>query len=411
MTSPKGLVGCIDRHFAAAPARRIGVAVSGGSDSTALMHLLTEWGGAEAVHVATVDHSLRAAAADEARAVALRCKELGLPHETLVWRGWDGKGNLQDHARANRYALLAEWSKRQQLDTVAIGHTEDDVAETFLMRLSRQAGLDGLSSMNAVFDRAGMRFDRPLLRARRADLRAYLAARDEPWIEDPSNDDDRFDRIKARQALEALAPLGIDAATLGNVSRQLADARGALAGHVAEVASRVCKEISGDLVFDLTATRQAGPEVMRRLISGALMWISGEDYPPRRDALAGVIDAISEARTVTLHGCLIATTPMTLRLSREPSAAARGAARTLDLWDGRWHLDGPHGDDLTVRALGDAITETPWRETGLPRRSLLASPAVWRGETLVAAPVAGLSHGWRASATGRGTFASFLLSR
>ena len=80
-------------------------------------------------------------------------------------------------------------------------------------------------------------------------------------------------------------------------------------------------------------------------------------------------------------------------------------------WDGRWVLEGPHGPDLEIRALGAAVKDTPWRETGLPRASLMASPAVWRDGALVAAPVAGLENGWRASATARGTFAEFLLSR
>ena len=74
-------------------------------------------------------------------------------------------------------------------------------------------------------------------------------------------------------------------------------------------------------------------------------------------------------------------------------------------------MSGPHAPDLEIRALGEAVKDTPWREIDMPRASLTASPAVWRGETLVAAPVAGISNGWTAEATGRSNFAEFLISR
>ena len=102
---------------------------------------------------------------------------------------------------------------------------------------------------------------------------------------------------------------------------------------------------------------------------------------------------------------------MTVRITREFKAVERLTGRTDTPWDTRWHLDGPHADDLEIRPLGEAVKDTPWRETGLPRTSLMASPAVWRGNELISAPVAGLSGGWIAEATGRGKFAEFLLSR
>ena len=100
-----------------------------------------------------------------------------------------------------------------------------------------------------------------------------------------------------------------------------------------------------------------------------------------------------------------------MRLAREWKAVETHKTPTNQPWDTRWHLDGPHAPDLEIRALGEAVKDTPWRETGMPRQSLLASPAVWRGETLIAAPVAGLTNGWTAQATGRGKFTDFLLRR
>ena len=107
------------------------------------------------VAVATVDHGLRPEAAAEAAEVAAICAGLGVPHEILHWH-WDGAGNLQDAARRGRMALLADWARRRGLRTVALGHTEDDIAETFLMRLARDAGVDGLAAMAARREVAGV---------------------------------------------------------------------------------------------------------------------------------------------------------------------------------------------------------------------------------------------------------------
>jgi tRNA(Ile)-lysidine synthase len=172
------------------------------------------------------------------------------------------------------------------------------------------------------------------------------------------------------------------------------------------------KVVEGDLIIDRTALRRQSPEIIRRILSAGLRWVAAEDYPPRRESLADAEVAIFVGRNTTLHGCMILTSDLTIRLTRELKAVARLASPSDQSWDGRWRLDGPHAPGLEIRALGEAVKDCPnWRDTGLPRASLLASPAVWRGDTLVAAPLAGLENGWRASATGRGTFAQFLLSR
>ena len=115
----------------------MGLAVSGGGDSMAMLHLAAASG--LPVRVVTVDHGLRAGAAAEATEVGRICAGLGLPHEVLRWH-WDGCGNLQDAARRGRRAVMADWAQRVGVGAVALAHTQDDVAETFLMRLARGAG-------------------------------------------------------------------------------------------------------------------------------------------------------------------------------------------------------------------------------------------------------------------------------
>lgn len=406
------LMDAIDRRFGAENApRRLGVAVSGGSDSLALLHLLHDWGRAD-LTAATVDHGLRPESAEEAEYVADQCRALGIPHEILRWQDWDGGGNLQAQARRNRYLLLARWARRTDRQAVCLGHTLDDQAETFLMRLARSAGVDGLSGMPQVIWRHEVRFERPLLWERRDALKRYLDAKEVKWIDDPSNDDSQFMRVRARRALKVLEDLGIDSETLGTTMTNLSLAQMALSEIARDAARRIVREVAGDLIFDRAGLRRLNPEVQRRLLVGALRWVSSEEYPPRRDAFAEVERAVFSGKNATLHGCLIMPTDMTVRIAREFRAVRSETCPTTELWDGRWRLDGPHGDDLEIRALGEAVSACPdWRDTGLPRQSLLASPAVWRGDELVAAPVAGLGGGWEASATGRGTFAQILLSR
>jgi tRNA(Ile)-lysidine synthase len=373
--------------------------------------LIADWGQGE-IQAATVDHGLRTEAAEEADHVAHLCEGLGIPHSILEWRGWDGKGNLQDHARRNRYRLLAEWARDAGQETVCLGHTLDDQAETFLMRLARESGLDGLSGMPPLFFRHDMRFDRPLLSERRDNLRAYLERRGVSWVDDPSNDDEGFTRVRARQALKALGPLGISPETIDSSMQNLNLSRLALGEALRETALKVSRVSNGDLVLDRTALLRQNPEVQRKLMAAALRWIASEDYPPRRDALAEASLAIIEKRNFTLHGCLMLVTDMTVRITREYNAVRGMSGPTTVLWDQRWTLDGPHASELQVRALGDGLTACDaWRETGCPRQSLLASPAIWRGDDLVSAPIAGLENGWTASTAGRDDFAGSLLSR
>ncbi len=408
--------------FVNARPKRLGVAVSGGGDSMACLDLML-WHGRELefpVEAVTVDHGLRAEAADEIALVADFCAERDVPHSALRWN-WDGTGNLQAEARAARYRLMADWARERRVDTIALGHTEDDVAETFLMRLARASGIDGLSAMERRFEREGVIWIRPIIAHGRQVWRTYLRRHGLNWAEDPSNEDDRFDRVKARDVLKALTPLGIDASTLSTVAVNLLVARAALDATVQDVVHRYVAEDRGDLILPTEMPEDdrlpIPGEIMFRLHRYALQWIGGGDYPPRSDAMIALDIAMTAGKTHTLGGCVFTqSTGKTIfdtrwRITREFNAVKHLATPTTALWDGRWALTGPHAPDLEIRALGEAVKDTPWRETGMPRQSLLASPAIWRGETLVAAPVAGFTEGWTAEATGRGKFTDFLISR
>lgn len=389
--APAGLLGHIVRHFDARVPGRLGVAVSGGSDSTALLCLLADWGSA-GLHVATVDHGLRAAAAGEAAQVAALCRQSGFSHDVLRWQGWDGRGNLMAAARAARYRLLAEWARSRGISDVALGHTRDDLAETLLMRLRRGAGLDGLAAMAATFEREGVRFHRPLLGATRAQLQALLTERGMSWAEDPTNDDPRFERARVRAGMAAL---GLDAAPLAEAALALREAREALE-HVAAQAAGACVTLDrGDVLIARRLFADHPREIIRRVMRAALGYVSGAGYAPRGAKLAALL--IWPERPRTLAGCRIIPHQGHLRVTREWKAVAGLRAAPGALWDGRWLVEGP-AEGRHVAALGEAgLGLCPDRRaTGLPAASLMASPAIWEGASLVAAPLAGLEGGYRA---------------
>lgn len=379
--------------------RRIGIAVSGGGDSMALLHLYARLARDEGFQIAavTVDHGLRPEAAAEAAHVARFCASAGISHDTLRWEGWDSRGNLMAAARDARYRLIAEWARTHGIDGVVLGHTVDDQAENFLIRLARKSGPDGLAGMDVRFERHGIMWARPLWQQSRADLRDYLRRHDVAWIDDPTNDDDAFERVRVRKALVTLDELGISVDVLQTVGLSMRATRDAL-GHYARIeADRHIRQDHGDLVLHLPQADPLPMEMRRRLWRAMLPWVSGAPHPPRNTALFETIHGLSAEGNTTVGGCLINRKGETWRVTREYKAVAGLVTQTTTIWDNRWRLSGSHEKGLEVRALGEGIAHCPdWRDTGLPRASLLATPAVWHGDTLIAAPVAGLPNGWTA---------------
>ncbi len=390
----------------------LGVAVSGGSDSLGLLHILHDLK-PDDLRAVTVNHGLRPESGDEARQVAEIATGLGVPHDILTWHDHPDGGNLQDAARRARYGLMADWAKGQGIAHVVTGHTAEDNAETFLLGLSRGSGLDGLSGMRPRFDQSGVTFLRPLLGQGRGALRDILTDRGVSWVEDPSNEDRRFDRIKARDAMAALEPLGINADLLGAVMHNLRATRTGISEALGAWAQMFAKVDRGDLVLTPDAFVDLPDDFARRILNAAFRWVAGADYPPRAESVMRIVSSEVERGGQTLHGCLIRVDGRGLVLGREPEAAFRAEECATDqIWDGRWEIDGPHEDGLRVRALNEALNHCPnWRDTGLPRASLLGTPAVFQGETMVAAPLADPGSEWSARLTAeKSDFGAFLMT-
>lgn len=410
------LLEIIADHLLPRPPERIGVAVSGGGDSVALLCLMADYALEQSmeVHAVSIDHGLREAAKEEVAAVTDLCANLGIPHHVEYWQSWDGRGNLMAEARKARYDLLTDWAQANDIGTVALGHTANDQAETLLMRLARGSGVDGLAAMESRRISNGLVWLRPLLDVHRRELRHYLQDKGVPWVEDPTNEDRDFERIRARDALELLEPLGMGIDTLVSVTRNMARAREALDWQAFLSAREVAKISHGAVAFDLRRFRTLPEEIRRRMVLRGISWLSGSDYPPRGQSVMAALTAIREGRTFTLDGCMILRDDDLVWICRELNALEGNVVEVGDLWDGRWAVNGPEDDpEMEVRALGDEGLQAfdKWRETGIPRAVLRVTPGVWYEGQLIAAPVVESAAGWSAELEGgKDAFFAALLS-
>jgi tRNA(Ile)-lysidine synthase len=277
----------------------LGVAISGGPDSLALL-LLAEAAAPGRVRAATVDHGLRAESGDEAAFVAELCESRGIPHATLpVEVKSDGRG-LQAAAREARYATLGEWMRRERIGTLLTAHHADDQAETLLMRLNRGAGLGGLAGIRAAAPFPpggdGARLCRPLLGWRREELAAIVRDSGLVAVDDPSNADEAYDRVRIRRRL-AEAPW-LDAAALARSAAALAEAEEVLEA----VANRLFAERSRREGEALHLDPHDVPgELLRRLVLRSLR-ATVEGEAPRGEQVTALIADLGRGRIGTLAG-------------------------------------------------------------------------------------------------------------
>ena len=298
------------------------VAVSGGADSLALMHLLARWAGKRAKPlVLSVDHGLRPTSGSEAKKVAGWARALGLRCEILTVKGKKPKADIEAWAREQRYRLMGARLAKHGILALYTGHHQNDQAETFLLRLARGSGLDGLGAMRglAAYPLSGfenLSLVRPLLAVPRAELRTYLKSRKQDWLEDPMNGEPRFARSRIRALLPALEEAGLTAQRIADAALHLGRAREALDMATAAVLARACRRQDNMLLLDAEALAAAPREIGLRALAGLLGSVGGQAYRPRFEALERLFDRLAGGSLgggATLHGCRIAPAPRRLQ--------------------------------------------------------------------------------------------------
>ena len=311
------------------------VAVSGGSDSTALLYLARDWRERMAPSVrlvaATVDHGLRPESAAEAASVAALCTRLSIDHVILRWTGQKPATGLQAAAREARLRLLAGAAIRARTDVVLAGHTLDDQAETVAMRAGRGPGV-GLAGMApATLVDGGVWIVRPLLQTRREALRDFLRNRGVAWIDDPSNDNPAFERVRLRRSAPAIDPGQIAAAS--HARCDLAERAAALLDAHASTPSRGLVRL--DPALFAAADRDAAVHAFRALLAA----LGGVEHLPDAARAAALFDRVRPPLRATLSRTVVDARRAGVFLHRE-SRGLPGPAEAADgmVWDGRFRL-------------------------------------------------------------------------
>ncbi|MEM8934901.1 MAG: tRNA lysidine(34) synthetase TilS [Pseudomonadota bacterium] len=388
------------------------IAVSGGRDSMGLALLAAKAfpDDRHKITALTVDHGLRPDAADEARRVAQWCKALGLRHETLLWDGHKPQTGLQEAARNARYRLIVEATIAAGAKVTLTAHSADDQAETVFMRLRRGAGVAGLAAMRertkiAAGPSDAITLARPLLEATRAQLTALCHQYDQDFVNDPSNDDPTYERVRVRALMAALEEQDL---LTGDALRRTA-------AHLsrAEDATRAAEEqlfldlqgcfyASGCASVDGFASTAGAGGLYRRLIFA----VSGAQYAPGADEALLAVKTAWEKGAAAVNGALIRRWRDEIWFMREPAAllGRAGVSPMTEaafppngrlLWDNRFIIEIEHtradlAAKLMVRPFG-AEKSLPSHDTaarrGQPAEIAWTAPAIYDENQLLAAPL------------------------
>ena len=371
--------------------KRILLAVSGGSDSMALLRIAADARRDAPFEIvaACVNHGLRESATTEAKQVSAWCHAIDVPFRQLDWKGQKPITGIQAAARNMRYRLLVAEAIRENCQAIMTGHTQDDLVETVLMRLQRRSGSRGLANMTSRFAIASgpsvsIPLERPLLTARRDELRRYLKNIGQSYVDDPSNDDIAYERIRTRQSIQKGEAEydHIDLVEMAYRSQEemlLADQRESarfkgLGGMLFDWGGASLKSSA----LDLQSAADIG--VAARLIRA----VGGDDYRRQDDDVFAALENALLSSSATLGGVLIRKKKDALWFIRE-SAALMGRAGVAPiapialqpgktvLWDQRFLIENLSDFPATV---------TPWGrrdldEAGsLPREAVASLPSV-----------------------------------
>ncbi len=386
------------------PKPHVAVAVSGGADSMALALLSAQWARARAGRATalTVDHGLRRESRAEAARVARWLRRRRMTHRVLRWAGSKPAANIQAAARAARYALLENWCRDHGVLHLLLAHQREDQAETLLLRLVRGSGAFGLAGMPAAHERAAVRHLRPLLGVGRHALEATLRAQNQRWIDDPSNRNEAFARVRLRRGATLLEREGASPKRLATTAAHVARARAALERQIALCLARAVTLFpEGYAVVDRNTLTDEDHEIGLRALAAVLTTVAGAETSPRYESLEALhrdIFGPDPFKGRTLGGCRLAVNPTGpgLLIVRELSAVAtrqRAALLRPVRWDGRFILEGTQVRGQVV-PLGEQGVAELARRTGaahaaIPRLACLPLPSFRSRRGLDAAPALG----------------------
>ena len=333
---------------AAEPA--IGLAVSGGADSLALLLLAQRWARGlvkpPRLHVYSVDHRLRPEAANEVAMVLGVAQSLGVPATGLAWAGEKPHAGLQEAARLARYRLMGAAMAAEGVGVLLTAHHRQDQAETVLMRLAHGSGVEGLKGMAPTAMVEGVRVHRPLLDIEPEALRAVVEAAGLTPAADPSNTDTHYERVRWRQAMPGLAALGLDAAAIAVFAERMGEVDAAIAqmadGCFAEI---VRLDGFGAARIELAPFVGLSPAISTRVLGRVLNIVGGRQKPRALGQVERLRQAIADnalPKSTTVLGCVVRIKDNGIAVAREPGRTLPPDANLLPhgelVWDERFRI-------------------------------------------------------------------------
>lgn len=384
--TPAEFAALMDRLGPFEPKPRLAVAVSGGGDSLAATLLAAQWAhdrGGRVVGL-TVDHRLRANSTAEAVLVGRWLTNHGIEHHILPWLGDKPASDIQAQARGARYRLIEDWCLEAGILHVVLAHHLEDQAETFMLRLGRGSGVEGLAGMAAIRHGPHLRWLRPCLGLSKGRLQATLRQWDQDWVEDPSNDDPRHARVRWRRLMPVLTAEGLNADRLGQTAQVLALARDSLEASLAQALVRHVRVFpAAYAAVDAGIWQVWDDDLALRLLARLLRSLGGEPVSPRLERTKSLLARLRHGQGGTLSGCRVGLDGDHWVFCREYGRMAPALdvepGQSL-VWDGRFRVtlptDAPHG--LRLGALGPQ----GWRQLakrmkgGLPACPALVRPTL-----------------------------------
>ena len=301
---------------------KFAVAVSGGPDSLALAFLAKIFASRKGLvsKFFIVDHKLRLDSTKEAESVKKALKKISIDAEILTWKGKKPSKNIQSLARKKRYELIFSKCDKYKIYNVLIGHHQDDLIENFFIRLLRGSGLKGLSSLNEKTQISKINLLRPLLNEKKEDLALISKYIYGFYIKDPSNFDEKYQRIKVRKLINELKINGLDKKKFNKTIENLNYSNSVVDFYVREnIKKNSYTQINNQKLILSNNFFKQPYEIIFRSLSESIRHVGKKYYPVRGKKIDRIIHLIGSKTSfkVTLGGCIIKKVNGTVILSKE----------------------------------------------------------------------------------------------
>ena len=292
--------------------KKIAAAISGGADSLALAYFLKCYSleNKVTVYYYHLDHKLRKTSTDEAKKLINMLKKFNIKCELLTWRGKKPKSNIQAVARSKRYFSLFRESKNRNINIILTAHHQDDLYENFFLRILRGSGLEGMVSFNSIQNNFynNLILIRPLINIKKKELLFISKKIFSFYINDPSNEDEYYKRIRIRKLINKLKIEGLDLKKLNLTINNLSDSNKTINYYVNENLNKNAKFIKKKSAYLLNQNFFNTPEeIIFKSLSRILRQIGNRYYSSRGKSLKNLVKIIKNQnfKKTTLSGCII----------------------------------------------------------------------------------------------------------